>query len=72
MANKKPSDRNAKPGPAPKQSREDRLKSALKENLAKRKAQMRARNAVQNTEKTDNGANITRPAQQDMAGKPEE
>jgi endonuclease V-like protein UPF0215 family len=72
MANKKHSDRNGKPGLAPKQPREDRLKSALRENLAKRKAQMRARKSVQNTEKADNGANTTLRAQQDMAGKPEE
>ncbi|MFU8777892.1 MAG: hypothetical protein ACNA7M_09520 [Roseovarius sp.] len=39
MSRKQTPDKGAKPGP----SREDRLKSALKANLARRKAQGRAR-----------------------------
>ncbi|EAQ04794.1 hypothetical protein OB2597_05910 [Pseudooceanicola batsensis HTCC2597] len=50
MSDKKtPSDGRAKPGEA----REDRLKSALKANLAKRKAQAKARGA--GTDKTNTG-----------------
>ncbi|NNE52970.1 MAG: hypothetical protein HKN30_11285 [Sulfitobacter sp.] len=50
-------DRKAPRKPAPQgQSREDRLKAALKANMARRKAQARARAAEEETGKGSNRA----------------
>jgi len=42
-----------KSGSKPQQSREDRLKAALKANIAKRKAQARARSEADTSSDTD-------------------
>ena len=53
-----PSNRDRPANPKPAKAREDRLKAALKANMARRKAQAKARNAVDgeadDTGETDN------------------
>jgi len=72
MARKSLHDPQQNTGSPAKQSRDDRLKAALKANLARRKAQSRARDILKNASKDEHGPQPMIRTKQKQAGKPED
>jgi len=72
MVRKIPHDTKQNASSSAKQLREDRLKAALKANLARRKAQSRARDVLKEAGKDEHSPQTITRTEQKQTGRPED